>query len=479
MRPEGNTLSPADTIEGNLEPEAAETAAGHEHEGHEHADHEHEGHDHAGHNHEGHQHGPVLNPECTREVVIDIPAEEVSKAFSSVAGNYRKYAKIPGFRAGKVPESVVRRRYAAEIRKEVIDSILPQRFNKAVADLGVKPVGQPQVTELTVEDGAPLHVKAVFEYIPDFSIEGYQSVTVDKPSVEVTEEEFQQEINQLRESRATVEPVEEDRPLVDGDWAQITYTGQLEGEAEAAPVAGEDALVEVGGKDTMEAFTTALRGAKPGQELKAEVIYPADYGEQKLAGKTVAYDVEVKSIKKRTLPELNDDFAKEMGAYSSYAELETGIREHMAHRKHRSVVGETKDRLFAALTERYLFPVPESLVQEQIDARLERGLRALAAQGMDSEQMRKLDFARLRTAQRDSAMAEVKTTVLLDRIAEAENITVSDEELENELQLAALQSREPLDTLKVRLTQDGGMARIREQLRREKTASALYERLPA
>jgi len=334
-------------------------------------------------------------------------------------------------------------------------------------------------TALTVEDGAPLHVKAVFEYIPDFSIEGYQSVTVDKPSVEITEEEFQQEISQLRESRATVEPVEEDRPLVDGDWAQITYTGQVEGEAEAAPVAGEDTLVEVGGKDTMEAFTTALRGAKTGQELKAEVIYPADYGEQKLAGKTVTYNVEVKAIKKRTLPELNDEFAKEFAGNETMAELEGRIRETLAHSKLRSVMGETKDRLFAALTERYPFPVPESLVQEQIDARLERGLRALAAQGMDPEQMRKLDFARLRAAQRDSAMAEVKTTVLLDRIAEAEKITVSDEELENELQLAALQSREPLDTLKVRLTQDGGMARIREQLRREKTASALYERLPA
>jgi trigger factor len=118
-------------------------------------------------------------------------------------------------------------------------------------------------------------------------------------------------------------------------------------------------------------------------------------------------------------------------------------------------------------------------VQEQIDARLERGLRALAAQGMDPEQMRKLDFARLRTAQRDSAIAEVKATVLLDRIAHEENINVSDEEMDHELQMAALQSREPLDTLKVRLTQDGGLARIREQLRREKTASALYERLPA
>ena len=312
---------------------------------------------------------------------------------------------------------MVKRRFAAEIRKEVIDSLLPERFNKAVAELGVRPVGQPQVTELTVEDGAPLHVKAVFEFVPDFSIEGYQSVTVEKPPVEITEEEFQHEIEQLRESRATIEPVEEDRALVDGDWAQITYKGQIEGDAEAAPVAGEDTLVEIGGKDTVEAFTTALRGAKPGQELKAEVIYPADYAEPKLAGKTVAYDVEVKAIKKRTLPELNDDFAKELGDYESLADLEARVREHLANRKRRSVEGETKDRLFAALTERYPFAVPESLVQEQIDARLERGLRALAAQGMDTEQMRKLDFARLRAAQRDSAMAEVKTNILLDRIA--------------------------------------------------------------
>jgi trigger factor len=287
------------------------------------------------------------------------------------------------------------------------------------------------------------------------------------------------ELAQLRESRATVEPVEEDRALVDGDWAQITYKGLIEGEADAAPVAGEDTLVELGGKDTVAAFSDALKGAKPGQELKAEVIYPADYAEAKLAGRTVAYDVEVKAIKKRTLPDLDDDFAKELGAYESFADLEGRVREHLASRKKRSVEGETKDRLFAALTEKYPFPVPESLVQEQIDARLDRGLRALAAQGMETEQMRKLDFARLRAAQRESAAAEVRTFILLDRIASEENITVSDEELDHELQLAALQSREPLDALKVRLTEDGGLARIREQLRREKTASVLYERLPA
>jgi trigger factor len=445
-------------------------------------------HDHAEETHE-HPHGPVLNPECTREVVIDVPADDVSRTWRNVAANYRKYAKIPGFRTGKVPETVIRRRFAAEIRKDVIDTLLPERFNKAVNELSIRPVGQPQVTELTVEEGSPLHVRAVFEYIPAFSIDGYQSVKVDKPSLELTEEEFQSEIGRLRESRATIEPVEEDRALQEGDWAQISYKGQIQNDpaapapepeapAEQQPVAGEDTLVEIGGKDTVEAFTNALRGAKPGQELKLEVIYPADYSETKLAGKTVAYDVAVKAIKRRTLPELNDDFAKELGHYESYADLESRVREYLANRKRRNVEAETKDRLFAELAARFTFPVPESLVQDQVDTRLERGLRALAVQGMQPDQMRKLDFTRLRAAQRDGALAEVKTQILLDRIAGEENITVTDEEMDQELQLAALQSREPLDALKVRLTKDGGLARLREQLRQDKTASILYERLP-
>ena len=458
-------MSTTDTLETNEPSGTPEEAHGHE------------GHDHD-HNHE-HQHGPVLNPEVTREVVLDAPAEDVAKAFRTITRNYQRYAKLPGFRPGKVPESVVKRRFAAEIRKDVIEGLLPERFNRGVKELGLSVVGQPQITELTVEDGQPMHVKAVFEYMPEVSIEGYEQVVIDKPSVEVTEDEFKQELEQLRESRGTIEPVEEDRPLVDGDWAQISYAGIVADDPEAAPIAGEDTLVEIGGKDTVDAFTQVLRGAKAGQELKAEVIYPADYPEAKLQGKTVAYDLAVKAIKKRILPELNDEFAKEMGNYESLEQLESTVREHMANRKRRSVESETKDRLFAALVEKFQFPVPESMVQQQVDARLERGLRALAAQGMNPEQMRKLDFGRLRVAQRDSAVAEVKAQILLDRIADKEGVTVSDEELDGELHVAALQSREPYETLRQRLTDDGGLARIREQLKREKTATLLYERLPA
>jgi trigger factor len=469
LRPEGKTLSSTDTLENTPPTETAVAAR------------EHDSPEQQGHDHEGHTHPPepVLNPDCIKEVVIDVPAEEVNKAYRTVCGEYSKRAKFPGFRAGKVPGSVVKRRFAVEIQKAVMDSLLSERFNKAVDALGVHPVGQPQTTELNLKEGEPLHLKVAFEHVPLFSIEGYRNVTVPKPAAEVTEEEFRDELAKLREAHATVEPVEEDRPLNDGDWAQISYKGHTKDQADDAPIVGEDTLVEVGAKHTLAAFSSALRGARPGQELKAEVIYPADYHQADLAGKTVTYDVEVKAIKKRTLPELDDDFAREVGANENYAEFERQLREHVALGKRRSVEAETKERLLAALTERFPFPVPESLVQEQIDARLDHGLRALAAQGMKTEQMRKLDFARLRVAQRDSALVEVRIAILLDRIAREEDISVGAEELDDALQLAALQSREPVDTLKVRLTADGGLARIREQLRREKTASVMYERLPA
>ncbi len=476
-------MSSAETVENtpdssaSLQPVESEIEVGHGSE-----QSAHEGHDHD-HSHEGHNHppAPVLNPECVREVKIEAPVEEVDKTFARVLREYKKHARIPGFRAGKVPESVVRRRFAEQIKKDVVESLLPERFQAAIASAGVTPVSQPQLTDLTLEEGKPLSGAAVFEVVPAFSLDGYQDVTVPKPAVEATEEDFQHELKHLRESRATMEPVEEDRPLADGDWAQISYSGEVQASdgEELPPLAGQDSLVEIGGPETLPAFTEALRGSKVGQELKVEVTYPADYTENNLAGKTVAYNVDVKAIKKRNLPELNDEFAAELGDYENLAALETRIREHLLANKRRKSEQETREALFQALNERFTFPVPESLVQQQVDARLDRGLRALASQGMNPDMMRKLDFNRLRSAQRDSAVNEVKTSLLLDRIADAEGISVSDEELDHEIYMAALQTRESVETLRARLTADGGLARIREQLRREKTASLLYQRLPA
>ncbi len=446
------------------------------------AEHEHSDHDHAGHDHT-HQHGPTFNPEVTRSIEVTIPADEVSRAMRSTVKRYQKQARLPGFRAGKVPESLIRARFAERIRQEVLEAVMPQHFQKAIAEGNYKLVSQPQVVDMKMEDDQPLWFKAEFEVMPEFSVEGYQDVKTEKPSSAFTDEEFATEVERVRESRSTMEPVEEDRPLADGDWAQITFTGNVQQPAEGdnatenPPLTGEDVMLEVGGSNTLPAFNEALRGAKVGQELKFELSYPEDFGEKRLAGKTVAYDVTVKGIKRRVQPELNDDFAKELGDYSSYDDFIAKFRENLQAEKERRTETETRERLLNALSERFQFPVPESMVQQQIDVRLDRGLRALASQGMREEDMKRLDFARLRAAQRDSATGEVKSLLILDRIADAENIGVSDEEVNQELELLSLRLREPLDALRVRLTQDGSMARIREQIRRDKTATLLYERL--
>jgi trigger factor len=441
----------------------------------------HEGHDHEGHDHDHHHHGPVLNPDCLREVTIEVPADEVSKSFREVTKRYQKMARIPGFRSGKVPESLIRTRFADQIRQDVMEAVVPQRFREIIEREKLQPVSQPQVSGLKIEDGQPIECKAAFEVLPTISVEGYQDVRIAKPETALTEEEYQAELERVRDSRAAMEPVTEDRALVDGDWAQITFHGEFktEGEEKPAgePVKGEDVVIEVGGKNTLESFNDALRGAKPGQELKFEVTYPADFNEKNLAGKTVSYDVEVKAIKKRVVPELNDDFAKELGEYETLDAFTSKFREHLENDKRRRMEAEAKDKMIEALIEKFHFPVPETLVQHQVDTRIDRGLRALAQQGMRPEDMRKLDFERLRNAQHDTALNEVKGSMILDKIADDEKVEVSPDEVEQELQIIALQSREPVEALRARLTEDGSLARIREQLRREKTGNLLYDRL--
>jgi len=442
----------------------------------------------AGHDEEGHDHShatATLNPDCTREVEIEIPADEVTRNFRAVTKRYQKMARIPGFRSGKVPESLIRGRFAEQIRQDVMEAVLPGHFHTAIEKQQLKPISQPQVTGLELEEGKPLRFKAAFEVVPEFSIDGYKDVKVEKPRTELTDAEVDAELARIRDSRSTMEPVTEERALANGDFAQISFTGSVQpAEADSAtqtaaqqPISGQDVIVEVGGPNTLDSFNAALRGASVGQQLKFEVSYPQDFGERQLAGKRVAYDLEVKGIKKKIEPELNDDFARELGDYQSLGDFTQKLREHLAIDKRRRLESETTNRLLDALVNRFEFPVPESLVQQQIDTRLDRGLRALAAQGMRTEDMRNLDFDRLRAAQRASATAEVKGSILLDRIADAENVRVPEEDVESELQAISLQMHEPVDALRTRLTEDGSLARIRERLRREKTGAVLYGRL--
>jgi trigger factor len=447
---------------------------------------DHTGHDHAGHEH--HHHAPTLNPELTRSIEVQAPAEDVAKAFQQITRRYTKLARIPGFRAGKVPPSLIKSRFAKEVRQEVLESLVSERFRQALVEQKLRPVSEPQLSELLLAEGAPLKFKATFEVLPEINIDGYDTVKVERPDTSLEEGEFDSELANVLDHHATVEPVEEDRPITEGDWAEIGFTGQVqdlaqvvgeEPKTEGQPITGEDVLIEIGGKNTLQAFNDALRGAKVGQELSFEAAYPSEFGDARLAGKTVSYDVVVKAIKKKTFPERDEEFAKQLGPYESWDDFETKLRERLEQRKKEALEAQARDKMLDELVARYNFPVPETFVQQQVDARLERGLRALAQQGMSSDAMRQLDFGRLREAQRDQAVTEVKVSLILDQIAERENIVVTDEDLERELFMLSIQAREPLETLRKRLSDDGSLIRIREQMRREKTGAALFERLAA
>jgi trigger factor len=424
-----------------------------------------------------------------REIGVEVDAETVTAAFRKVVKKYQKLARIPGFRVGKVPETVIKNRFGKEVRQEVLDELVSERFRQAIVEQNINPVSQPQLTNLLLVEGQPLQFKAAFEVLPEIDINGYDTVEVARPNTDLTDEEFDQEIARVMDAHGTVEPIEEDRELRDGDWAEIEFTGHIqdlaqtvgeegvENSTQSEPIVGEDVLIEVNGKNTLPAFTEALRGKKPGQEMELEVSYPQDFGEPQLAGQTVKYDVKVKAMKSKTYPEKDDELAKQIGNYESWSQLETELRQHAAGRKKEALEARAKESMLEQWIARFQFPVPETFVQQQIDARLDRGLRALAQQGMTSEDMRKLDFVRLRAAQRDQAVNEVRASLILDRLATAEGIDVTTDEMERELLMASLQARQPLETMREQMIKDGTIDRIREQMRREKTGTALFEKL--
>jgi trigger factor len=409
-----------------------------------------------------------------REISVEIPAEEVTRETEALVLKYQKVARLPGFRAGHVPPSIIRQRFKEDLKSDVVESLVPRYFRKEAEKQGLVPVSQPRVTDLHIHEGEPLRFKASFEIMPEIKVEGYKELRADHPEIGVKDEEVEEALNNVREQHATYTSVE-GRSLQDGDFAQASMDGRpKEAEDKTQPVHMDEVLIEIGGKNTVPEFSDNLRGANASETRQFEVKYPDDSTEKRLAGKTLVYTVNIQAMKEKHLPELNDDFAKELGEFTSVEQVRNQIRENMqAERKH-NAEREAKDKLVNELVKRNEFEVPESLVDRQIDLRLERGLRALAAQGMKMEDLKKMDLPRLRAGQRDQAVQDVKSSLLLDRIAELEKIDVGEDELHHEIEALAQQTKQTSEAVRARLTQDGGLDRIRNRIRSEKTLEFLY-----
>jgi trigger factor len=413
-----------------------------------------------------------------REISVEIPAAEVARETELQIQRYQKSARLPGFRAGHVPASIIKQRFGEGLKNDVAEALIPKYFHREAEKQGLIPVSQPRVTDLHMHDGEPLTFKASFEVLPEIHVEGYKELRADKPEISVSDEDVDQALNSVREQHATYTTVEA-RPLAEGDFAQASMDGKPKdgkdvADAKANPVHMDDVLIEIGGKNTVAEFSQNLTGASAGDERIFDVSYPEDLSDKRLAGKTFIYTVKINGIKQKSMPDLNDDFAKELGEFTSLDQVRKQIRENMEAEKRHTAEREAKDKLVAELVKRNDFEVPESLVDRQIDMRLERGLRALAAQGMKMEDLKKMDLPRLRAGQREQAVQDVKSSLLLERVADLEKIEVSDEEVNRELEALAKQSKQTSEAVRARLTEDGGLDRIRIRIRSEKTLDFLY-----
>ena len=408
---------------------------------------------------------------CRRELDLEIPADEVTKKLESVAKEFARVARVPGFRPGKAPVSLIRRRFAEDIKGEVVQSLVPERVEKAVSEQKLTPVSQPQVEKLDFIEGQPLKFRAVFEVLPEFELGNYKDLELEMPTMDIIDDDVTKTLEEMRERAAAFAPVG-GRPAENGDYVQLKLTGTPEGGGD--PIQADSVLCHIGAEETMEPFNENLRGANAGDHKNFDVAYPADYPDAKLAGKTYHYAVEVLGIKNKKLPDLNDEFAKDVSDAATLDELKTKVRESLEHQRDHKHKELLREKVLAAVVKLHDFPVPESLVQHQMDVRLERVVRSLAAQGVDPRAVN-VDWVTLRSRQQERASDDVKAELIVDRIASAENIDVTDEEVNHELEHAATHSGESAAAIHARLTKQGTLDRMKAKLRSDKTLDWLAQ----
>jgi trigger factor len=408
---------------------------------------------------------------CRHALEISIPAAEVESETARIAGDVQKRAKLPGFRPGKAPISLIRKQFAGDIRQQVLESLIPKALQKQFEAENLNVVGTPDISDVHLHDGEPLRFKAEFEVVPAIELGEYRGIEVAYSDPAVTDEDVAKRLEELRESKADFVNVDP-RPLENGDFA-VAALESIAG-VEGEPFKQEEMVLEIGGADTFDAFTENLRGLSPGHEKEFEVVYPENYGAPRLAGKTVKFHATVRGLRKKELPELNDEFAQDLGDYRTIDELRDALRKSILAQRQFEAQQAAKDKLVDALVDKHEFAVPELFVDRQIRTRVEQSLRAMSQEGVDLKSL-KLDWAKVKETQRDKAVREVKASLLLERIAEREAIHATRDEVDKEVERLARLQREPVAALRIKFEKDGTLGRIAHHLQTEKTLSFLFE----
>ncbi len=408
---------------------------------------------------------------CKREVQIEVPVEEVTRETAAVTSQFARVAKLPGFRPGKAPATLIRRKFWSDIRSEVAQKLLPKYFKSVVKEQNLATAGPPRFEALNFEADKPLTCKVQFEVLPSFELQDYRGLETSEQPAAVTEEEIDRALNEMRERVATYEVIK-GRPAEDGDFAEV--------QIQRMPKKGSQpetrrATVELGAEGTRKEFTENLRGAAVGETREFQVSQPAEdsSGTESSPAQTHSYRVTLDALKEKVLPPLNDELARTLSEFETLEPFKEQIRDHLVNAKKKQAHQEAKQKLMDQLIERHPMPLPDILVESELEGRTRKAIQDLVAHGIDPRVAR-IDWKQLREQWQRPAEKSVQGHLILDRIADVEKIAVSEEELDEKVRLLARDSGESPAALKTRLTEEGTLDKLKSSCRHEKALDLIY-----
>lgn len=413
--------------------------------------------------------------ETKKNLVIEVPREEVDAEIDRVTRNFSRSARLPGFRPGKVPPKVVKQRFRDEILHEVAHELVPRAVDAALQEKGLQPVDTPDVGHVDVHEGEALTFTATVETLPPVDPGDLASIQLRRPRVQVADAEVDEALERLRQRAARFEPVE-DRAVGDGDTVvtDLVRATVENGEA-AAGERHENVSVEVGSAANPPGFDAELTGLRPGDEKTFRLRYPDDYAIESLRGKEIEYRVTVRAVRRRVVPALDDDLAKEVSSAETLEKLREQVREQLTREAAQEAEARLRSDLLEALAARVTFEVPAVLVDRDLDRRTQELIGRLLAEGVDPRQAG-IDWPAFREDQREAAARAVRATIVLDEVARREDIAVSDEDVDRQVASLAERSGRTPAAMRAQLDRDGDVERLRAGLRRERTVDFVMSR---
>jgi len=406
-----------------------------------------------------------------KDLKVEIPTDIVNAGIDRLARDYSRRARVPGFRPGKAPARVIKQRYKSEILHDLMHDLIPRAVDDALRERGMEALDTPDIRDVNVEENQPLTFTASFDTVPPFETGDYASLTLRQQPTVVAEEAVDHAMERLRERAARYEPVE-GRNVEHGDTVTVDLKRK---DAQGQTDAHNDVAIELGAKANPPGLDEQLLGLTAGAAKAFTLHYPADYAITELANQDVEYDVTVKSVKRRVLPSLDDEFAKDLGDFENLAALRAKVREDLEHEARHAAEREVRGELMKQIAARLPFEVPASLIERELDRRLEDFARRMMEQGIDPREAG-IDWQAFRQSQRDPAVEAAASALYLDQLARQERIDVTAEEIDQEVAHYAERTGRTPAAVRAALEKEQGLSRIAAGLRREKSVAFLRSR---